>query len=129
VAGTAFLPLERRLTQLLHPLYVRIRKWHSEHETRGLLLKSQTWLRVRGTITSVQYDSSLPREGLWYAYNPREGYYSGFSWRWFDSTIPMHVLAGDLVLLRYNPSNPDASVIVGCESQHSELAIPVELRG
>ena len=129
MAGTAFLPWEKWLAQVLHALYGRINKWYFERQRQRLLLKSEHWPQVRGAVSSVQWDSSLPREGLWYAYNPPEGYYSGFCWRWFDSAVPMHVLAGDLVLLRYNPKNPDESVIVGYEPQHSELAIPAELRG
>ena len=129
MAGTAFLPWERWLAQLLRPLYVRIRKWYFERERQRLLLQSEPWPQIRGTISAVQWDSSLPREGLWYSYNPPEGYYSGFCWRWFDSTIPGHVRVGDQVLLRYDPSNPDESVIVEYGKLSLDLAIPAEMRG
>ena len=129
MAGVAFLPWEKWLAQLLHPLYVRIRRGSFERNRQRRLFRSETWPKAQGTISSVQWDSSLPREGLWYSYNPQEGYYSGFCWRWFDSAIPMRVRVGGQVVLRYNPSNPDESVVVEYGELSSDFSVPDEVRG
>ncbi len=129
MAGTAFLPWEEWLARLLDPLYVRIRRWSFDRKRQRLLFQSDTWPQVRGTISSVQWDSSLPREGLWYSYNPPEGYYSGFCWRWFDSAVPMHVRAGDQMLLHYNPSNPNESIVVEYGQLTLDISLSAEMRG
>jgi hypothetical protein len=121
MAGIAFLPWEKWLAQLLHPAYVRFRRWCFERKKQQWLSRSKHWPQTQGLISSIQWDSSLPREGLHYSYSSEEGYFAGFSWRWFDASIPVEVRPGDRVLLRYNPEDPDESVVLGYQQVNASV--------
>jgi hypothetical protein len=125
MAGIAFLPWEKWLAELLHPAYVRFRRWFFERKKQQWLLRSEGWPQAEGIVNSIQWDSSLSREGLRYSYSPEQGNFSGFSWRWFDASIPVEVRSGDRVLLRYNPEDPDESVVLECRLVNSSaLSVP-----
>jgi hypothetical protein len=113
MAGTALLPWERWLAKLLHPLYVAVRRWMFKKGRREDLVRSQRWPEIEGNIHEIQWDSSLPREGLLYAYSCEAGYYSGFYWHWFERTNISEVKVGDRINLRYNPENAEESVFIG----------------
>jgi len=112
MAGLAFLPWEDWLARLLHPLYVSLRRWMSRRERQTSLARSERWPQTEGSIHEVKWDSTLPREEVLYSYSSKEGYYSGFHWRWFDRKKAGEVRLGDRVVLRYNPGNPAESVFV-----------------
>jgi hypothetical protein len=112
MAGTALLPWEKWLAQLLQPLYVAIRRWLHNRERRKSLTEAQAWPRARGTVASKKWDSSLPREEITYSYTTERGYYSGFHWHWFDRAEAREVKPGDEIELRYDPKNPERSILV-----------------
>jgi hypothetical protein len=124
VAGLALLPWEKWLVKLLHPLYVAIRRRISERERKRDLVRSTLWPRVEGTVHQIKWDSSLPREGLQYAYDSGKGYYSGLFWRWFERDKARQIKVGDRVLLGYNPENPDDSVLVEFQETESTVKAP-----
>ena len=121
MAGTALLPWEEWLAKLVHPLYVSIRRRSFEKQRREHLLKSTSWPRVEGTIHQIEWDSSLPREGLRYAHECEKGYYSGLHWRWYDCDNPRVVKVGDRILLRYNPDQPEDSVFLDFQETNSPV--------
>jgi hypothetical protein len=112
MAGTAFLPWEKWIAQLLHPVYVAIRKWLYKRQRRQDLQGSEGWPEAEGTIHSKRWDSSLPREELHYSYVTKEGYYAGSHWRWFEPSDPHDVKVGDGIVLRYRPGKPEQTVFV-----------------
>jgi len=112
MAGTAFLPWEKWIAQLLHPLYVAIRKWLHRKQRRQDLQESEEWPEAEGTIHSKKWDSSLPREELLYSYATKEGYYSGSHWFWFERSDAREVKVGERVVVRYRPGKPEESIFV-----------------
>ena len=78
MAGTALLPWEQWLAKLLHPPYVAVRRWMLKKGREENLVRSQQWPQIEGKVHEIQWDSSLPREGLLYSYSCAAGYYSGF---------------------------------------------------
>ena len=54
----------------------------------------------------------IRREEIVYSYSTERGYYSGYFWRWFDSSDPRQVRAGDRISLRYNPDQHDTSIVL-----------------
>jgi hypothetical protein len=121
VAGTALLPWEEWLAKLLHPLYVVLRWKLSERRRKKDLSKSKTWPNLDGVIHQIEFDSSLPSEGLRYAYECEKGYYSGPHWRWFERDKPRAVKIGDRIILRYSPEKPEDSVFVDFQGANSSV--------
>ena len=112
MAGTALLPWEKWLAQLLHPIYVAIRRSLQKRQRRKELSESEDWPEVEGTVHSKNWDGSLPREELQYSYSTPEGYYSGSHWLWFERSHPYEVTTGARIVLRYRPGCPETSVFV-----------------
>jgi hypothetical protein len=112
MAGTAFLPWEKWFAQILHPLYVAIKRWSYRRQWRRELDGSEGWPETEGTIHSKRWDSSLPREELLFSYITKDGYYSGSHWRWFDRSDAHEVKIGERIVLRCRPGKPDEAVFV-----------------
>jgi hypothetical protein len=112
MAGTAFLPWEKWIAQLLHPLYVAIRKWLHRKQRRQDLEESEGWPEAEGTIHSKRWDSSLPREKLLYSYSTKEGYCSGRHWLWFERSDAREVKVGEQIVVRYRPGKPEESIFL-----------------
>jgi len=112
MAGTALAPWEQWLARILHPLYVAIRRWLHQRQRQRSLNESIGWLETSGTIHSIRWDSSLPREELQYSYSTGQGYYSGTHWLWFERSEPHEVKVGDRITLRYRPNDPETSVFL-----------------
>jgi hypothetical protein len=89
------------------------------------LVRSQQWPQIEGKVHEIQWDSSLPREGLLYSYSCAAGYYSGFYWHWFERTNIREVKAGDRINLRCNPENAGESVFIGFQ----ESPMPSVVKG
>ena len=119
MAGTALAPWEEWLAKLLHPVYVAFRRRIFKAQREKALSESKNWPKVRGVIHQIEFDSSLPREGLRYSYECDNGYYSGLYWRWFELDKPHAVKIGDHIILRYNPEKPEDSVFVDFEAGNS----------
>jgi hypothetical protein len=110
--AAAFLPWEKWIARLLHPLYVRLRRRWLEWRRDRLVARSKSWPELGGEIYRVVWDSSLPREQLLYSYSIDGNYFSGCSWHWFDRSNIRELRAGDRIVLRYNPLHPEESVFV-----------------
>jgi hypothetical protein len=112
MAGLAFLPWEKLFGPLVHSLDVSIRRrLYLARRGRSLAL-SAGWSQAEGTVHSVNWDSSYPREEIVYSYSTERGYYSGYFWRWFDSSDAREVRVGDRIALRYDPAEHDKSVFL-----------------
>jgi len=115
MALTAFLPWEKWLARLLHALYVAMqRRWFRFRQDRSLV-RSASWPEIKGEVSRIVWDSSLPREQILYSYLTDQGYYSGDAWRWFDSVNAHEVRAGDRVVLRCDPHDSQQSVFLRVE--------------
>ena len=113
MAGTAFLPWERWLAQLLHPIVVAIRRWVYAKRRQRSLSQSEGWKQTQGTVQLVNWDIANPREEILYVFSAENGgYFSGSYWRWFDSSEAREVRVGDRVELRYDQRNPESSVFI-----------------
>lgn len=110
--AAAFLPWEKWLARLLHPIYVAIRKWLYEGQRRRELDESRAWPEAEGTVVAIKWDSSLPREEVLFNYHTDLGYFAGSHWRWFEKSEAREVKAGDRLLLRYSAGDPGRSVFV-----------------
>ena len=108
----AFLPWEEWLTRLLHPLYVAVRRWSFRRERQRLLTVSRDWPETPGSVHQINADFSMPREEIVYWYSAGQNYFSGSSWRWFDSSDARQVRVDDKLTLRYDPRDPESSVVV-----------------
>jgi hypothetical protein len=107
----AFLPLEEWLGKLLHPLYVAARRWSFRRERQRLLKVSRDWPQTPGSVHQINADFSMPREEIVYYYSAGQDYFSGSSWRWFDHSNARPIRVDDKVTLRYDPRNPETSVV------------------
>ena len=121
MAGTALLPWEEWLAKLLHPLHVALRRKIFKRQREKELSNSNSWPKVEGVIHRIEFDSSLPREGLLYAYECKDGYYSGLYWRWFELDKPRAVKIGDRIILRYNPDKLEDSVFLDFQGANSPV--------
>ena len=108
MAGTALLPWEC----LLDVLDVAVRRQAHRMRRKQALAQTEGWPEVEGTVHSVQPDRSCPREEITYRYSTEHGYYSGFFWRWFDSSDVRNVQVGERLVLRYDPASHDKSVFL-----------------
>jgi hypothetical protein len=115
MAGTAFLPWEKWIVQLLHPLLVAVRRWVWKRQRGRLLAESGEWPEAEGTVVSIKWDSSFPREEILFNYHTALGYFAGSHWHWFEKSEAREVKAGDRLLLRYNSSDPEQSVFLKFE--------------
>jgi hypothetical protein len=79
---------------------------------RNDLHRSAEWPQTAGTVTSITWDSSLPREDVFYYFSCDKGYFSGQYWHWFELQNAREVRAGDQITLRYCPQNPCDSVLL-----------------
>ncbi len=111
--AAAFLPWEQWIGRLVHAVAVAIRKRMYQRQRKRSLAVSATWPQAKGTVHQVTSDFSNPREEIVYYYSTESGYHSGFFWRWFDGSEVIHVRAGDVINLRYDPTDQDSSVVVG----------------
>jgi|SRR5579872_1061391 len=112
MAGTAFLPWEKWIARLIHPLVVAFRRWLHQRSMRRSLEKSEGWPETEGTVFNIGWDSSNPREEIIYTYSANGEYYSGSCWRWFEHSNTQEVRAGGRLVLRYNPENRSESVFL-----------------
>jgi hypothetical protein len=110
--AAAFLPWEKWLGRLLHILAIAIRKLLYKIQRRRSLTRSSEWREIEGTVRSIQWDSSLPREEIAYSFATDQGDQSGHQWLWFDSPNERQPQVGDKIRLRYNQQNPEESVFV-----------------
>jgi hypothetical protein len=113
VAGLAFLPWEKWLARLIHPIYVAMRRRLHQVRRKRCLAGSETWSLAEGTIQEIKWDSSLPREEVVYCYTAEGEYYSGSYWHWFDPSNVGQVRVGDRITLRYNAVQRENSVFLG----------------
>jgi hypothetical protein len=107
----AFLPLEDWLAKLLHPPYVAARRWSFQRDRHRLLAASRDWPETVGSVHQINSDFSMPREEIVYSYSNGQDYFSGSSWRWFDLSNARPIRVDDKVTLRYDPRNPESSVV------------------
>jgi len=112
MAGTAFLPWEKWIAQLLHPVAVAIRRWLYKRRRQRLLAQSEGWPKADGAVQSIRWDTSFPREEILYSYNTGNEYYSGSCWHWFDRSAVHEVKTGDRIILRYSREHPEKSVFL-----------------
>jgi len=110
--AAAFLPWEKWIARLIHPLVVAVKRWLNRLQRRRSLARSEGWPEAVGTIEAVNWDSSSPREEVVYGYSTDQGYYSGAYWRWFDLSDSREVRVGDRLALRYNPKQHGTSVFL-----------------
>ena len=110
--AAAFLPWEEWIARLLHPLIVAIRKQTYLLRRRRLLAESLGWPQIEGTIQRINADLANPREEITYVYTTRQGYFSGYFWRWLESSNAREVKVGDKIQLRYNEGNHHESVVL-----------------
>ncbi|MGO9574112.1 MAG: DUF3592 domain-containing protein [Terriglobales bacterium] len=110
--GAAFLPWEKWIARLLHTLAVALRRWLDQLRRDRSVTRSEKWSQTVGTVQSINWDSSFPREEVVYSYTTEQGYHSGSYWRWFDRSDASQVRVGDQVTLRYNPEHHDSSVFL-----------------
>jgi Protein of unknown function (DUF3592) len=101
MAGIAFLPWEEWIARGLHRL-----------QRKRSLAMSANWPQAEGTVHGVNWDGSHPREEVVYSYSTERGFYSGYFWRWFDSSDVREVRVGDAITLRYDPEEHDRSVFL-----------------
>jgi hypothetical protein len=112
MAGSAFLPWEDWIARLLHPWIVAIRRRIYARQRRRLLAESAGWPQTDGVIQNINADFANPREEITYVYSTQQGYFSGYFWRWFESSNASAVKIGDKLTLRYNEENHDQSIVV-----------------
>jgi|SRR5579862_1080021 len=110
--AAAFLPWEKWLGRLFHILAIAIQRLLYRMRQRRLLARSSGWLEVEGTVESVQWDTSLPREEIAYSFTTERGDQSGYQWIWFDSPNERQPRVGDKIKLRYDPRNPEESIFI-----------------
>ncbi|SPE45597.1 hypothetical protein SBA7_910008 [Candidatus Sulfotelmatobacter sp. SbA7] len=79
---------------------------------RNDLRRSEEWPETTGTVSSITWDSSLPREDVFYYFSCDKGYFSGRYWHWFELQKAREVRAGDQIMLRYCPQDPWDSVLL-----------------
>jgi len=112
MAGLAFLPWEKWIARLVHSLLVATRRRLYLFNRQRELKQSKNWPETEGTILSINWDSSNPREEIMYSYSTKEGLQAGAYWRWFDLDNVREVRGGDHITLRYNPQQHDKSVFL-----------------
>lgn len=109
--AAAFLPWEKWLARVVHPIAVAIkRQLHQIRRTRSLRI-SQHWPQTQGTVLVINWDSSCPREEILYSYRTEQGYQSGSYWHWFHPSELRQVRVGDQLVVRYDPTNHEDSVL------------------
>ena len=113
MAVLAFLPWERWLARLLRPLYIGVRRWFYRKQRTRYLIESENWPQGEGTVEAVHADGFLRRDQIFYAYSTDETDHLGAHWRWFEPGNAHELRFGDKVRLRYDPANPDRSVVLG----------------
>jgi hypothetical protein len=110
--AAAFLPWEKWLARLFHTLAIAIQKAAYKARRRRDLSRSAKWTEAVGTVESVVWDSSFPREEIGYSYETANGIRTGYYWTWFESPNEPQPQAGDKISLRYNPNDHEESVFV-----------------
>jgi hypothetical protein len=110
--AAAFLPWEKWLGRLLHTVAITIQRLLYRMRRRRLLARSSGWPETEGTVQSVQWDSSLPREEIGYSFTTRRGDQSGYHWLWFDSPNERQPHVGDKIMVRYDETKPEESVFL-----------------
>ena len=110
--AAAFLPWEEWLARVLHSIAVAIKRWLYQMRRSRNLAASQKWRQGQGTVITINWDSSCPREEILYSYSTEQGYQSGSFWHWFDSTNPRQVKVGNQIVVRYDPANQQNSVFL-----------------
>lgn len=113
--AAAFLPWDKWISHLIHPLKVAIAKRIYQSRRERSLARSASWTRVKGTVQRINWDSSYPREEIVYVYSTESGYHSGSFWRWFDSPNLREVRVDDRITLGYDPEAHDMSVFLSFE--------------
>jgi hypothetical protein len=108
LAGLALLPWEKWIEAVINAIR---RKVYRQRWNRDLAI-SATWHQAEGTVYQVNSDASNQREELVYYYSTPSGQHSGFFWHWFDSSDEPNTSAGGIINLRYDPDDPDQSVVV-----------------
>jgi hypothetical protein len=108
----AFLPWEKWIAQLLHPFVVAARRWLWKRHRERLLAGSTGWPEAEGTVISIKWDTSFPREEILFNYRTELGYYAGSYWHWFEKSEAREIRAGDRLLLRYSREDPEKSVFL-----------------
>ena len=112
MAGTALLPWEKWIGQLIHAIHVAFARHIHKFRWNRALAGGKGWRQTEGTVESINWDSSLPREEIVFSYSADHGFHSGYFWRWFDSKDQRRVEVGDRVSLRYDPKHEERSVFV-----------------
>jgi hypothetical protein len=110
--AAAFLPWEKWIGRLLHVLAIAVRRLIYRMQRRRSLARSSGWPETEGTVQSVQWDSSLPREEIAYSFVTDRGSQAGYHWLWFDSPSERQPKVGDKITVRYDENAPDKSVFI-----------------
>ena len=110
--AAAFLPWEKWIARLFHVLAVALRRAAYEAKRRHDLSRSAAWAEAVGTVETVKWDTSFPREEIGYSYTTPDGVQTGYSWTWFESPNEPQPRIGDKIRLRYNEENPGDSVFI-----------------
>jgi hypothetical protein len=110
--AAAFLPWEKWLARLFHTLAIALRKAAYKTKRRRDLSRSLRWTETVGTVESVVWDTSFPREEIGYSYQTENEIRTGYYWTWFESPDEPQPQTGDKIKLRYNQNDPEESVFV-----------------
>ena len=112
MGGLALLPWEKWAARVLHTLGIAIRRSLYRLQRRRSLARSTGWPEAEGTVESVKWDSSVPREEIAYTYETNGGVHSGYHWLWFESPNDRQPRAGDKIVIRYVPDDASESVFL-----------------
>lgn len=71
--AAAFLPWEKWLARLVHPIKVALARKIYNRRRKRHLAKSAGWPQANGTVLRLNWDSSYPREEVVYFYSTERG--------------------------------------------------------
>ena len=112
MGGLAFLPWEEWAARAIHRLAVALKRLLYRTQRRRSLSRSTGWPETEGTVESIQWDTSFPREEVSYSFETGRGKFSGYNWVWFESPNDTQFHVGDTVAVRYLQDDPSESVLL-----------------
>ena len=89
-------------------IYQAVRACLRAHKRKTDNARAENWLVVQGKVASV-YRGADDGWDTYYAYAANGSYYSGSFW---TSSFPIEIRKKGIVIVRYNPQNPELSVVL-----------------